>query len=105
MHAAQASAEGTALVHFQIGPLPDAEIFRNSVAIIANDLEGVGILGHEPIAAGALENGQDVTRLDGEPFSPHMGRFKMPVQLSFKLEGVSRFDPSEQPQLQRVAGL
>lgn len=105
MHAAQASAERAALVDLQIGPFPHAEIFRNGVAIIPDDLESISVLGDKSIAAGALENGQNVTRLDGKPFPTHMGQSKMLVQLSFKLESVGRFDPPEQPQFQWIPRL
>ena len=90
------SAEQAALVDLQIGPFPHAEIFGNGVAIIADDLESVGALGDKSIEAGTLENGQNVAGLDGEPLSTHICRFKMLMQLSFKLEGVSRFGPTEQ---------
>ena len=105
VHAAQASAERAALVDLEIGPFPHAEIFGNGVAIIPDDLKSVGVLGDKSIAACALENDQNVTRLDGKPLSAHTGRSKMLMQLAFKLEGVGRFDPPEQPKLQRVPRL
>lgn len=96
MHTAQASAERAALIHFQIGPFPHAQIFGDGVAIISDDLEGVGVLGDKSIAAGAHENGQNVSRLEGEPLSAHMSRFKVVMQVSLKLEGIGRFNPPEQ---------
>ena len=105
MHAAQASAERAALIHFQFGPFPHAQIFGNGVAIISDDLEGVGVLGDKSIVACAHENGQNVSRLDGKPLSAHMSRCKMVMQVSLKLEGVGRVDPPKQPQVQGVASL
>lgn len=105
MHAAQAPAERATFVDLQIGPFPNSEKLGNGVAIMSDDLEGVGVLGNETIAAGTDENGQNVRRLDSEPLSANMGRSKVLVEVPLKLEGVGRVDPPEQPQLQRVAGL
>lgn len=105
MHAAKATTERTAFINFKVRPFPYAKIFGNGIAIISDDLEGVGVLSNEPIAAGALENGQNVGRLDGEPLSTHPGRSKALVQVLLELERIDRIDPSKQPQLQRIAGL
>lgn len=105
MHPAQASAEWAALIEPQISPFPNAEIFGNGVAIISDDLEGVGMLGDEPIAAGALENGKDVRWINGEPLAAHTSRAKMSVEAPLDFEGVSCLDPSEQTQFQGIAGL
>ncbi|MBW9076410.1 hypothetical protein JNB84_00470 [Rhizobium pusense] len=56
-HAAKASAARAALVDFQIGPFQYAEIFGDGVAVRSDDLEGVGVIGDEPVTARALENG------------------------------------------------
>jgi hypothetical protein len=50
MHAAQASAKRAALVDFHIGPFQHAEIFWNSITIMAGDMKGVGVLGDEPVS-------------------------------------------------------
>lgn len=105
MHTAQAPAEWATLFDFQIGPFPYAEIFGNGVAIISDNLESIGVFGHEPITTGALENGEYVRWLNGEPLAAHMGRAKMLVEMALKLEGVGRVDPTEKPEFERIAGL
>jgi len=105
VHAAQASAKGATLVDFQIGPFPHAKIFGDGVAVISNNLKGVGVLGDKPIATGALENGQDVGRLYGKPLAADVSHAKMLVEVPLKLKCVGRLDPPEQPQFHRVAGL
>lgn len=105
MQGAQASARRAALVDCQISLLPHTEMFGNGIAIISNNLEGVGVLHEEPIAAGAPKDRKDVGRLDCEPRIAHVGRAEVLVKVPFKLKRVGRFDPSEQAQLQRIAGL
>jgi hypothetical protein len=105
VHAAQASAKGAALVDFQIGPFPYAEIFGDGVAVISDDLEGVGVLSDEPVTARALENGENVSRFDGEPLTADLSRSEALVQVPLELERISRIDPPEQAQFQRITGL
>lgn len=105
MHTAQAPAKRAALVGFQIAPFPHAKILGNGIAIMPNDLESIGVLGDKPIAAGALEDRQDVGRLDRKPLTAHMGRSKVLMKVPLELKGIGRLDPSEQPQLQRIASL
>ncbi len=86
-------------------PFPYAKIFGDGVAVISDDLESVGILGDEPIMTSALENGQNVGRLDGEPLSAAPGRLESLVWVTFELERIGRIDPPEQPHLQGITGL
>jgi hypothetical protein len=105
MHAAEASAKGAALVDLKIGPIPHAEIFGYGIAIISDDLKGVGILGDKPVAAGRHEQGQNVRRLDIEPLTTHTCCVEAPLQVPLKPEVFRRLDPPEQPQLRGIAGL
>jgi len=66
MHAA-------ALVDLKIIPFPHIEIFRHRVAIISDDLKGIGVLRDESVATGSHEEGQDIGGFDGEPFPTHAG--------------------------------
>jgi len=44
MHAAEAPAERTTFVDFEVGSFPNAKILGNGVAIVAGDLKGIGVL-------------------------------------------------------------
>jgi hypothetical protein len=44
MHAAKTAAERAAFVEFQVASFPDAQILGNRVAVVTDNLKGVGIL-------------------------------------------------------------
>ena len=67
-------------------------------------MEGIGVLSYEPIAASAMRMGRMSTSSMSNYF-PHIGRSKILMQLSLKLEGFVCVDPPEQSQLQRISGL
>jgi len=102
VRAAHASAKGTVLVDFQIGRLPYAGILGDGVAVISDDLEGVGVLSDEPVTARALENGENVSRFDGEPLTADLSRPEALVQVLLELE---RIDVSIHPSRRSSRGL
>ena len=104
-HAAKASAEGAALVDFEIAPFPDAEIFGDGITVVADDLKGVGILRDKAVAGGAHEDRQNVCRFNRKPLAANPCRREMTMEAAFQLECLLGVDPSEKADSRGVAGL
>ncbi len=104
-HATETSAEWAAFVDFKVAPFQNAEIFGDGIAIVADDLEGIGVLRDEAVATSPHQDRQDVRRLDGKPFPTHPRRFKMTMKMSFQLKRRLAVDPAEEADLRGVAGL
>lgn len=104
-HAAEASAEGAALVDFEIAPFPNAEIFGDGIAVVPHDLKDVGILRDKSIVGGAHEDRQDVRRLDREPLAANSRGREMMMEVAFQLERLLAIDPSKETDRGGVASL
>lgn len=105
MHAAHASAEGAAFVDFEVGPFPHTEIFRDGVAIVAGDLEGIGIFRDETALSDLNQERQDVGRHDVKPLAAAASGCEAMMQIALGLEIVGRRDPTEEFELKRITGL